>query len=92
MKLKLREYDHQIDFTKDHYTTRESILMKCYDCCNYQALEVKECDDVHCALYPYKEKWYKIPRNRKLSEESSEKYKNIMLDVRTKSSKFRHED
>lgn len=87
MKLSLRDYNHEIDFTDNEYKTRELVLMKCHECCAFEAVEAFNCNITTCPLWPLNKKWYKIPRNRRLSDTSKEKYKNIMLDVRKRSSK-----
>lgn len=60
--FKLLDYQGITDFSKIELSAKEAILAKCWDCCCYDAIEVKECNIKTCPLHQFKEKWYKIPR------------------------------
>ena len=74
-KFDLVDYNDIVDdFTQYDFTTKELVVMKCHECCCYEASEVKQCDAKSCPLYPLKIKWYKIPRRRReYSEEERQK-------------------
>ena len=58
--FKLRNYTERTDFSEIELTPKEAILAKCYDCCCYDRKEVKACNIVHCPLYKYKNKWFRV--------------------------------
>ena len=69
--MKLYDYNKLIDFTNVELTPKEAIIFKCHECCAFDSTEVKGCNNKMCALFKYKQKWYKTPR--KFSEETINK-------------------
>lgn len=63
--FKLYDYNDITDFSNIELTAKEAILAKCYDCCCFDGVEVKECNIKTCPLHQFKEKWFKIPRKPK---------------------------
>ena len=79
-RMKLYDYDHLIDFTDVELTPKEAILFKCHECCCFQGTEVKACDSRDCALWKFKEKWYRNPH--KPSEEALKQKQEHMNKIR----------
>jgi len=78
--FKLYDYNQLMDFTDIEMTAKEAICAKCHECCCFQATEVKKCKQTDCALFKFKEKWYKIPM--KISDEVRNKRKENMIKNR----------
>lgn len=76
-KFKLCDYNHLMDFSDIDMTAKEAICAKCHECCCFQATEVKQCKQTDCALYKFKEKWYKIPKRRVYSAKDIEHTRNM---------------
>lgn len=65
-KFDLIDYNDIVaDFTQYDFTPKELVVMKCHECCAYEAAEVKKCTAKSCPLYPLKLKWYRIPHTKK---------------------------
>ena len=67
----LKSYQNLTDFSNIELSAKEAILAKCWDCCCYDAMEVKECNIKTCPLHQYKVKWYKVPRTKNLNDKRS---------------------
>lgn len=62
--MELRDYNKLIDLTDVELTPKQAILFKCYECCCFQAKEVKKCEAKDCALYKFKNKWFRTPSKK----------------------------
>lgn len=62
-----REYNKPTDFSEVQLTPMKAIMMKCKDCCAYDAGEVNSCEIKTCPLWRLKEmhfKRIKSPRSK----------------------------